>query len=64
MEKQTIVIRANSKEMAEKLYRGVWAVCPDADIQLHWPGMNVAYGRQASSFKGSATMMGSACPVN
>nr|DAL65917.1 MAG TPA_asm: hypothetical protein [Caudoviricetes sp.] len=51
VEKEIIEIRANSKEMAERLRRGVWAVCPDADIRLWWPGINTAIGRNASGFK-------------
>lgn len=39
MVKELIEIRACSKEMAERLYRGVLAVCPDADIRLCWPGV-------------------------
>lgn len=37
MKKDVIDIKAESKEMAEKLARGVWAVCPDAEIRLFYP---------------------------
>ena len=50
MAKEIVEIRAHSKEMAERLRRGVWAVCPDADIRLWWPGINTAIGRNASRF--------------
>lgn len=50
MAKEIVEIRAHSKEMAERLYRGVWAVCPDADIRLWWPGINTVIGRNASQF--------------
>ncbi|ELB7364643.1 hypothetical protein [Klebsiella pneumoniae] len=37
MSKEVITIKAQSQEMAEKLARGVWAVCPDAEIKLSYP---------------------------
>lgn len=37
MNKEVIDIKAGTKEMAEKLARGVWAVCPDAEIRLFYP---------------------------
>lgn len=37
MPKEIIEIRANTKEKAETLARGVWAVCPDAEIKLFYP---------------------------
>ncbi|HBQ8740422.1 TPA: hypothetical protein L9B09_003773 [Klebsiella pneumoniae] len=37
MSKEVITIKAQSQEMAERLARGVWAVCPDAEIKLSYP---------------------------
>lgn len=37
MSKEVITIKAQSQEMAEKLARGVWAVCQDAEIKLSYP---------------------------
>ncbi|EPY4576224.1 hypothetical protein FMK65_07820 [Klebsiella variicola] len=37
MNKEVITIKAQSREMAEKLARGVWAVCPEAEIKLSYP---------------------------
>lgn len=52
MSKEIIEIRADNKEKAEMLARGVWAVCPDAEIRIFYP-ISWAYGSGAGGAYGA-----------
>lgn len=55
MSKEIINITADTKELCEKLARGVWAVCPDAEIRLFYQVEYVLFCGPTAGVGGAAS---------